>query len=67
MARSWTRLHEYLGTPPPLAFDMVKRPADGKLRESDDLDRKEQLPRPRGTAVERAGRRPGCSASTPTS
>jgi len=47
MARSWTRLHEHLGTPPgPLTFDMVKQAADANLAESDDLDWKEHLPQP---------------------
>ncbi|WP_167455461.1 AlbA family DNA-binding domain-containing protein [Streptomyces tirandamycinicus] len=47
MARSWTRLHEYLGAPPgPVTFDMVKRAAGANLAESDDLDWKEQLPQP---------------------
>ncbi|MEV5355771.1 ATP-binding protein [Streptomyces sp. NPDC052693] len=47
MARSWTRLHEHLGTPPgPLTFDMVKKAADANLAESDDLDWKEKLPQP---------------------
>lgn len=47
MARSWTRLHEHLGTPPgPLTFDMVKQAADANLTESDDLDWKEHLPQP---------------------
>ncbi|MEW2570160.1 ATP-binding protein [Streptomyces sp. NPDC047070] len=47
MARSWTRLHEHLGTPPgPLTFDMVAKAAAGRLAESDDLDWKEQLPQP---------------------
>ncbi|MFJ3106512.1 helix-turn-helix domain-containing protein [Streptomyces sp. NPDC086835] len=45
MARSWTRLHEHLGTPPgPLSFDMVQRATAERLQESDDLDWKEQLP-----------------------
>jgi hypothetical protein len=45
MARSWTRLHEYLGTQPgPLSFDMVEKAADSNLAESDDLDWKEMLP-----------------------
>jgi hypothetical protein len=47
MARSWTRLHEYLGTAPgPLTFDMIKQATDANLDESDDLDWKEQLPQP---------------------
>ncbi|WP_369032766.1 AlbA family DNA-binding domain-containing protein [Streptomyces adonidis] len=47
MARSWTRLHEHLGTPPgPLTFDMVKKAAEAHLAESDDLDWKEKLPQP---------------------
>ncbi|TCR15918.1 ATP-binding protein [Streptomyces sp. BK205] len=47
MARSWTRLHEHLGAPPgPLNFDMVKKAAENRLAESDDLDWKEQLPQP---------------------
>ncbi|MFQ6146786.1 helix-turn-helix domain-containing protein [Streptomyces seoulensis] len=47
IARSWTRLHEHLGTPPgPLTFDMVKQAADASLSESDDLDWKEQPPQP---------------------
>ncbi|MEV0928776.1 ATP-binding protein [Streptomyces spongiicola] len=47
MARSWTRLHEYLGAPPgPVTFDLVKGAAEANLAESDDLDWKEQLPQP---------------------
>ncbi|MFC8350797.1 helix-turn-helix domain-containing protein [Streptomyces sp. NPDC057280] len=47
MARSWTRLHEHLGTPPgPLTFDMVEKAADTHVAESDDLDWKEHLPQP---------------------
>ncbi|MEU6118259.1 ATP-binding protein [Streptomyces sp. NPDC047117] len=47
MARSWTRLHEYLGAPPgPLNFDMIARAAADRLAEFDDLDWKEQLPQP---------------------
>jgi hypothetical protein len=47
MARSWTRLHEHLGSPPgPLTFDMVKKAADTNVAESDDLDWKEHLPQP---------------------
>ncbi|MFF5759980.1 ATP-binding protein [Streptomyces longwoodensis] len=45
MARSWTRLHEYLGHPPgPVTYDMVAEAVRRKLGESDDLDWKEALP-----------------------
>ncbi|MFF5546689.1 AlbA family DNA-binding domain-containing protein [Streptomyces olivaceoviridis] len=45
MARSWTRLHEYLGRPPgPLTYDMVSEAVQRKLAESDDLDWKEMVP-----------------------
>ncbi|WP_329595992.1 ATP-binding protein [Streptomyces pseudovenezuelae] len=45
MARSWTRLHEYLGHPPgPLTYDMVAEAVQRKLAESDDLDWKEMVP-----------------------
>ncbi|MEU6775999.1 ATP-binding protein [Streptomyces sp. NPDC046759] len=47
MARFGTRLHEHLGTPPgPLTFDIVKKAAENRLTESDDLDWKEHLPQP---------------------
>ncbi|MGF0168826.1 AlbA family DNA-binding domain-containing protein [Streptomyces koyangensis] len=45
MARSWTRLHEYLGHPPgPVTYEMVAEAVQRKLGESDDLDWKEALP-----------------------
>ncbi|TLQ38954.1 AlbA family DNA-binding domain-containing protein [Streptomyces marianii] len=45
MARSWTRLHEYLGHPPgPVTYEMVAEAVRRKLGESDDLDWKEGLP-----------------------
>ncbi|MGW5442729.1 AlbA family DNA-binding domain-containing protein [Streptomyces asiaticus] len=45
MARSWTRLHEYLGHPPgPVTYEMVAKAVQRKLDESDDLDWKEALP-----------------------
>ncbi|MCF0090006.1 MULTISPECIES: ATP-binding protein [unclassified Streptomyces] len=45
MARSWTRLHDYLGHPPgPVTYDMVAEAVRRKLSESDDLDWKEALP-----------------------
>ncbi len=47
MAHTWTRLHEHLGCPPgPLTFDMIRRAADDRLQETDDLDWKEHLPQP---------------------
>lgn len=45
MARSWTRLHEFLGSPPgPVTYDMVAEAVQRKLGESDDLDWKQKLP-----------------------
>jgi hypothetical protein len=45
MARSWTRLHEFLGHPPgPVTYEMVAEAIQRKLGESDDLDWKEALP-----------------------
>ncbi|MEU9405149.1 ATP-binding protein [Streptomyces sp. NPDC048281] len=47
MARSWTRLHEFLGRPPgPVTYEMVTEAVQRKLGESDDLDWKEFLPAP---------------------
>ncbi|MEU1690009.1 ATP-binding protein [Streptomyces hirsutus] len=44
MARSWTRLHEYLGHPPgPVTYEMVSEAVQRKLGESDDLDWKEMV------------------------
>jgi hypothetical protein len=45
MARSWTRLHEYLGQAPgPITYEMVAQAAAAQLDETDDLDWKEHLP-----------------------
>ncbi|MCT9004636.1 ATP-binding protein [Streptomyces rhizosphaerihabitans] len=45
MARTWTRLHEFLGHPPgPVTYAMVTEAVQRKLGESDDLDWKEDLP-----------------------
>ncbi|MFF5019544.1 helix-turn-helix domain-containing protein [Streptomyces sp. NPDC001165] len=45
MARSWTRLHEFLGYPPgPVTYEMVAEAVQRKLGEGDDLDWKEALP-----------------------
>ncbi|UXY32173.1 AlbA family DNA-binding domain-containing protein [Streptomyces sp. HUAS TT20] len=45
MARTWTRLHDFLGHPPgPVTYDMVAEAVQRKLGESDDLDWKEALP-----------------------
>ncbi|MEV4454124.1 AlbA family DNA-binding domain-containing protein [Streptomyces mirabilis] len=45
MARSWTRLHEFLGSPPgPVTYEMVAEAVRRKLGESDDLDWKQALP-----------------------
>lgn len=45
MARSWTRLHEFLGSPPgPVTYDMVAEAVRRDLGESDDLDWKQFLP-----------------------
>ncbi|MGW8685408.1 AlbA family DNA-binding domain-containing protein [Streptomyces sp. NPDC055817] len=47
MTRSWTRIHAHLGAEPgPLTFDMVRRATEDQLQEFDDLDWKEQLPKP---------------------
>ncbi|GAA3017706.1 AlbA family DNA-binding domain-containing protein [Streptomyces fulvorobeus] len=46
-ARTWTRLHQHLGSAPgPLTYDMVSRAAADHLDESDDLDWKRDLPEP---------------------
>ncbi|MEV1049292.1 ATP-binding protein [Streptomyces sp. NPDC049916] len=46
-ARTWTRLHQHLGSAPgPLTYDMVCRAAADQLTESDDLDWKRDLPVP---------------------
>ncbi|RPK87149.1 ATP-binding protein [Streptomyces sp. ADI98-10] len=46
-ARTWTRLHQHLGSAPgPLTYDMVSRAAAEHLDESDDLDWKRDLPQP---------------------
>ncbi|MFJ9891605.1 helix-turn-helix domain-containing protein [Streptomyces sp. NPDC091287] len=46
-ARTWTRLHQHLGSAPgPLTYDMVSRAAADHLDESDDLDWKRDLPQP---------------------
>ncbi|MFI0596719.1 helix-turn-helix domain-containing protein [Streptomyces griseus] len=46
-ARTWTRLHQHLGSAPgPLTYEMVSRAAADHLDESDDLDWKRDLPQP---------------------
>jgi hypothetical protein len=45
MARSWTRLHEFLGSPPgPVTYELVSEAVRRKLGESDDLDWKQARP-----------------------
>ncbi|MFD4233359.1 helix-turn-helix domain-containing protein [Streptomyces sp. NPDC058542] len=46
-ARTWTKLHQHLGSAPgPLTYGMVSRAAADHLEESDDLDWKRDLPQP---------------------